>query len=62
MLAGDVTIADLERLGSIIEPLITSTRLNEDERWAVESAVRAANDLAMIRHSEIARAPDDFPQ
>jgi len=55
MLAGDVTIADLERIGSIIEPLVNSARLNAEERWAVETAVRAAFDLALIRHTEIAR-------
>lgn len=65
MLSGDVTIADLERLGTVLEPLVNSTRLNEDEKWAVETAVRAANDLADIRHSEFARAfyaRDDIQQ
>lgn len=65
MLAGDVTVADVERIGTILEPLVNSRRLSEDEKWAVETAVRAANDLADIRHSEVARAfyaRDDIQQ
>lgn len=56
MLSSDVTVADLEQIGRVLEPLINSTRLSDDEKWAVETAVRAANDLADIQHSEVARA------
>jgi len=55
MFASDITFADLERLGAVTEPLVNSTRLTEDEKWAIETAVRATAELVMIRHSEVAR-------
>ena len=56
MFAKDFTIQDVERMGPIIEGLLESNKLTEDEKWAVELSCRAAHDLAQIRHSEIASA------
>ncbi len=55
MFAKDFSIKDLERLGTIIERLLQSDKLTEDEKWAVDQSCRAAADLAQIRLSEIAR-------
>jgi hypothetical protein len=49
-------IRDLERLGPIVERLLRSGKLTDDEKWAVDQSFRAATDLAHIRHSEIAKA------
>ena len=56
MLAKDFSLHDLRRLGPIIERLLQSGKLTEDEKWAVEQSSRAAADLAHIRHSEVAKA------
>ncbi len=56
MFAKDLRIQDLDRIGPIVETLLQSERLTDDEKWAVDLAGRAAFDLAQIRHSEIARA------
>lgn len=56
MSAKDLKIQDLDRLGLIVETLLQSDRLSDDEKWAVDLAGRAASDLAQIRHSEIASA------
>jgi len=55
MFAKDFSISDLERLGPIIEQLLKSGKLTENEKWAVDLSCRAATDLASIRHSEVAR-------
>lgn len=55
MFAKDFSIQDLERLGIIVERLLQSEKLTDDEKWAVEQSCRAAADLAYIRHSEIAK-------
>ena len=56
MLAKDFTIQDLNRLGPIIESLLESGKLTDEQKWAVDLSGRAAFDLAQIRHSELARA------
>ena len=56
MFAKDFSIQDLERLGPIVERLLQSEKLTDDEKWAVEQSCRAATDLAHIRHSEVAKA------
>ena len=56
MFAQGFSIRDLERLGRIVERLLRSGKLTDDERWAVDQSCRAATDLAHIRHSEIAKA------
>lgn len=48
-------MSDIGRLGPIVEQLLESGKLTEDERMAVDLTFRAAADLALIRHSEIAR-------
>ncbi len=55
MFAKDLSVADLERLGPIIEQLLQSGRLTDDEKWAVDLSCRAAMDLVQIRHSEVAK-------
>jgi len=55
MLAKAFTITDVERLGPIIEQLLNSEKLTDDEKWAVDLSGRAASDLAHIRHSEVAQ-------
>lgn len=55
MFAKDFSIKDLERIGPIVERLLQSEKLTDDEKWAVDQSYRAAADLAHIRHSEIAR-------
>lgn len=52
--AREISISDMERLGPVIEQLLDSGKLTEDERWAVDLAARAAADLALTRHSETA--------
>jgi len=54
MFAKNFTISDLERLGPVIEQLLNSGKLTEDEWWAVDISARAATDLASIRHSDVA--------
>ena len=56
MFAENFSIKDLERLGPIVERLLQSGKLTDDEKWAVDQSCRAATDLAHIRHSEIAKA------
>lgn len=56
MSAKDLNHQDLERLGHIVERLLQSGKLTDDERWAVDQSCRAAADLVSIRHTEIARA------
>jgi len=48
------SIQDLDRLGPIVESLLQSKKLTDDEKWAVDLSCRAATDLARIRHSELA--------
>ncbi|MEM6690355.1 MAG: hypothetical protein AAF664_13065 [Planctomycetota bacterium] len=55
MFAKDFNISDLERLGPIIEQLLGSGKLTDDEAWAVHLACRAATDLASIRHLDVAQ-------
>ena len=55
MFAKDFSISDLERLGPIIEQLLESGKLTDEEKWAVDISCRAATDLASIRHSEVAQ-------
>ena len=54
MFASEFSIADIERVGPVIESLLESGKLTADERSAVDLCGRAAADLAMIRHSEAA--------
>lgn len=54
MFAPDFSIADLERIGPVIESLLDSGKLNAEEHSVVDLCCRAATDLASIRHSEIA--------
>lgn len=56
MFAKDLDFKDYERLSHIVESLLQSGKLTDDERWAVDQSCRAAADLISIRHSEIARA------
>ncbi len=56
MFSQNFSIKDMERLGPIIERLLQSGKLTDDEKWAVDQSGRAASDLALIRHSEIAKA------
>ena len=56
MFAQGFSIRDLERLGLIVECLLRSGKLTDDEKWAVDQSCRAATGLAHIRHSEIAKA------
>lgn len=56
MMSNDFSIQDLERLGPIVERLLQSGKLTEEEKWAVEQSCRAAADLAHIRHSEVGKA------
>ena len=54
MFAPDYSHDDVARVGPIIESLLNSGRLTDDEHDAVVLCCRAAADLAAIRHSEIA--------
>lgn len=56
MFAKDISIEELARIGPIVERLLESGKLTEDEKWAVDQSCRAATDFAQIRHSEIAKA------
>ena len=56
MFAKDFNIQDLERLGPIVERLLKSGKLTDEEKWAVDQSCRAATDLAHIRHSEIVQS------
>ncbi len=53
MFAKDFSIKDLERLGTIIERLLQSDKLTEDEKWAVDQSCRAAAELAQIRSQRL---------
>jgi len=55
MFEQDFSIKDLERLGPIVERLLQSGKLTDDEKWAVDQSCRAATDLAHIRHSDVAQ-------
>ncbi|MCC9644326.1 hypothetical protein LOC71_18770, partial [Rhodopirellula sp. JC740] len=55
MFAPDYSQDDVARVGPIIESLLHSGRLTDNERDAVDLCCRAAADLAAIRHSEIAK-------
>ena len=54
MLAPDFSIADLERVGPVIENLLDSGKLTEEEHCVVDLCGRAATDLVSIRHYEVA--------
>jgi len=54
MFAPDYSHDDVTRVGPIIESLLHSGRLTDDEHAAVDLCCRAAADLASIRHSETA--------
>lgn len=54
MFAPDFSIADLERVAPVIESLLDSGKLTDDEHAVVDLCGRAATDLASIRHSEVA--------
>jgi hypothetical protein len=56
MSADDFSIEDLDRLIPIVERLMQSGKLTEEEKWAVDQSCRAASDLLFIRHSETAKA------
>jgi len=55
MFSKELNIADIDRMGPIVEQLIQSGRLSDDETWAVDLSCRAACDLVQIRHSKIAK-------
>jgi len=55
MFAKDFSLSNFERLGPILEQLLESGKLTDDEWWAVDLSGRAAADLASIRHSADAR-------
>ncbi len=48
----DFSVSDLDRIGPVIESLLDSGKLTDEEHSAVELCGRAATDLASIRHSE----------
>lgn len=54
MFGPDYSHADVARVGPIVESLLDSGRLTDEERDAVDRCYRAAADLAAIRHSEVA--------
>ena len=54
MFAPNFSNTDLERVGPIIESLLDSGKLTDEERYAVDLCGRAATDLALIKHSEVA--------
>lgn len=55
MFAKEFNTEDFERLVRIVDSLIQSEKLTEEEKWAVDQSCGAASDLLAIRHSEILR-------
>jgi len=53
MHASEFSVADIERIGPVIESLLKSDKLSPEEHSAVDLCGRAAADLALIRHSEV---------
>ncbi len=54
MFAPEFSVADLERIGPVIESLLGSGKLTDEERVVVDLCCRAAADLASIRNTEVA--------
>ena len=54
MFAPHFSITDLERVGPVIESLLDSGKLTDEERYMVDLCCRAATDLVLIKHSEVA--------
>lgn len=55
MHAPEFNMTKIERIGPVIKSLLESDKLSPEEHAAVDLCGRAAADLALIRHSEIAK-------
>ena len=55
MFTSEFSVEDIRRVGPVIESLLESDKLSPEEHSAVELCGRAAADLALIRHSEVAK-------
>ena len=55
MFAPDFSMVDLERIGPVIESLLSSGKLSDEEHAVVDLCGRAAADLGMMRQSEVAK-------